>query len=56
MIKSLKVQIKNDINELLPTLEKTDESYELKILNDSGEILVTANLYVGLVRGLATVN
>jgi len=36
-------------------MNETDESYTLQILADSDEIVLQANQYVGLVRGLSTV-
>lgn len=56
MIKGLRVHLKSNVKELLSAnIEEADESYEIQILEDSEEILVSANQYVGLVRGLSTV-
>ena len=58
LLKGLRLTVKSgDIHELLTTqMEQMDESYELNILVDTDEIHVSANQYVGLVRGLATVH
>ncbi len=56
MIKSLKAKVKSEITELLSSgLTDADESYTLNISSDSEEIVIEANQYVGLVRGLSTV-
>jgi beta-acetyl hexosaminidase like len=51
---SLKVR-SGEIKELLTAgIETSDESYSLKVLTDSDTIQISANQYVGLVRGMAT--
>lgn len=55
MLKGIKVQLKSNVKELLSSnIADADESYEIEILEDSDEILVSANQYVGLVRGMST--
>eukprot|EP00347_Sterkiella_histriomuscorum_P013570 403364209 len=58
LLKHLNLKLNSgEITELLsPHLHETDESYDLKILMDTDEIQITANQYVGLVRGMATVS
>jgi hypothetical protein len=52
---NLKITINSNVNELLSSsIHKTDESYSISINEDSSDIELSANEYVGVVRGLST--
>jgi hypothetical protein len=53
----LSITLNNDILKRLPSsLEETDESYSISILEDGEEISLIANQYSGVVRGLSTIH
>jgi hexosaminidase len=56
-LRSLSITLNNDITKRLPSsLEETDESYSISILEDGEEISLKANQYSGVVRGLSTIH